>query len=572
MGDPSTRHRLLISLVLVAVLALSGRLIWVQGLDASARAQEAVDQRTVTRPIPALRGDITDRNGTVLASSVQRYDVWVNQTQVDEYLQNSKTAEVKGVKAAAKELAPVLGWSVSKTEKALTGDAGFSYLQKNVEPAVRDAAISLKIPGIGADPVSDRIYPAGSVAGNVLGFVGADGSALAGTELSFDDELAGTDGKTTYERGAQGQIIPTGKQETTPAEDGDDVVLTLDRDLQWKAQQVVAGAVEQWGATGGSAVAYNARTGEVLALAEYPTYDPNTPGKADAEDLGNRSISSVFEPGSTGKLFTMAAAIEEGTVTPESQYEVPYEKYFEGERIKDSHHHADQRLTLAGVLKNSSNVGTVQISETLTPEVRHDYLLAFGLGQKTGVELPGESAGIVHPASDWTGRTRYTTSFGQGYSVNALQMVSAVGTFANDGVRVQPSLISGVKEADGSVRPLGEPESTRVVSSETADTMQQLMDNAVDDETSSAAVPGYAVAGKTGTAQVPDGTYTASFIGFAPADDPEIVVGVFLFGLNTFISGSRAAAPAFSELTTFTLQNQGIAPTGKPARQLENEW
>ena len=572
MGDPSTRHRLLISLVLVAVLALSGRLIWVQGLDASARAQEAVDQRTVTRPIPALRGDITDRNGTVLASSVQRYDVWVNQTQVDEYLQNSKTAEETGVKAAAKELAPVLGWSVSKTEKALTGDAGFSYLQKNVEPAVRDAAISLKIPGIGADPVSDRIYPAGSVAGNVLGFVGADGSALAGTELSFDDELAGTDGKTTYERGAQGQIIPTGKQETTPAVDGDDVVLTLDRDLQWKAQQVVAGAVEQWGATGGSAVAYNARTGEVLALAEYPTYDPNTPAKADPEDLGNRSISSVFEPGSTGKLFTMAAAIEEGTVTPESQYEVPYEKYFEGERIKDSHHHPDQRLTLAGVLKNSSNVGTVQISETLSPEVRHDYLLAFGLGQKTGVELPGESAGIVHPASDWTGRTRYTTSFGQGYSVNALQMVSAVGTFANDGVRVQPSLISGVKEADGSVRPLGEPESTRVVSSETADTMQQLMDNAVDDETSSAAVPGYAVAGKTGTAQVPDGTYTASFIGFAPADDPEIVVGVFLFGLNTFISGSRAAAPAFSELTTFTLQNQGIAPTGKPARQLENEW
>ena len=561
MGDPSTRHRLLISLVLVAVLALSGRLVWVQGLDASARAEEAIAQRTVTRSIPALRGDITDRDGTVLASSVQRYDLWVNQTQVDDYLANSKTAEVTGVEAAAQELAPVLGWSVSETEEALTGEAGFAYLRKNVEPAVRDAAIALGIPGIGADPVADRIYPAGSVAGNVLGFVGADGTALAGT-----------DGKTTYERGAQGQIIPTGKQETTPAVDGSDVVLTLDRDLQWKAQQVVASSVEQWGATGGSAVAYNARTGEVLALAESPTYDPNSPGDADAEDLGNRAISSVFEPGSTGKLFTIAAAIEEGTVTPESQYDVPYEKYFEGERIKDSHSHPDQRLTLAGVLKNSSNVGTVQISETLTPEVRHDYLLAFGLGEKTGVELPGESAGIVHPASDWTGRTRYTTSFGQGYSVNALQMVSAVGTFANDGVRVQPSLISGVKEADGSVRPLGEPESTRVVSSETAATMQALMDNAVDDETSSAAVSGYAVAGKTGTAQVPDGTYTASFIGFAPADDPEIVIGVFLFGLDTFISGSKAAAPAFSELTTFTLQNQGIAPTGVPARQLENEW
>ena len=572
VGEPSTRHRLLISVILVAVMALSGRLIWVQGLDASARAEEAIAQRTVTRTIPALRGEITDRHGTVLASSVERYDLWVNQLQVDEYLENSTTAEVTGVEAAARDLAPVLGWSVSKTEEALTGDAGFSYLRKNVEPEVRDAAIALRIPGIGADRVADRLYPAGSVGGNILGFVGADGTALAGTELSFDEELRGTDGKTTYERGAQGQIIPTGKQETTAAVDGSDVVLTSDRDLQGKAQQIVAGAVEQWGAAGGSAVVYNARTGEVLSLAEYPSYDPNSPGESDPEDLGNRSISSVFEPGSTGKVFTLAAALEEGTVTPESEYEIPYEDWFDGHRIKDSHQHPDQQLTLAGVLKHSSNVGTVQISETLSPEVRYDYLKAFGLGERTGVELPAESAGVVHPASQWTGRTRYTTAFGQGYSVNALQMVSAIGTFANDGVRVEPSLIAGTRQDDGSVRPLGEPESTRVVSSETAQTMRALMDNSVDDETSSAAVTGYAVGGKTGTAQVGDGTYTASFIGFAPADDPELVVGVFIFGLNSFISGSRSAAPAFSELTTFALQNQGIAPTGEPGRELENEW
>lgn len=572
LGEPSQRHRLLICLIMAAVLVLSGRLVWVQGLDASARAEEAVAQRTVTRTIPALRGDITDRNGTALASSVQRYDLWVNQMQVDEYLAGSTTAEATGIEAAAAELAPVLGWSVSKTEEALTGDAGFSYLRKSVEPEVRDAAMALKIPGIGSDPVAERIYPAGSVGGNILGFVGDDGTALAGTELSFDEELRGTDGKTTYERGAQGQIIPTGKQETTAAVDGSDVVLTIDRDLQWKAQQIVAGAVEQHGATGGSAVAYNAKTGEVLSLAEYPSYDPNTPGASDSDFLGNRSISNVFEPGSTGKVFTLAAALEEGTVTPESEYEVPYEMWFDGHRIKDSRPHPDQRLTLAGVLKNSSNVGTVQISETLTPDVRHDYLKAFGLGERTGVELPGESAGLVHPAEDWTGRTRYTTSFGQGYSVNALQMVSAVGTFANDGVRVEPSLIAGTREADGSLRPLGEPESTRVVSSGTAETMLQLMDNSVDDENSSASVSGYAVAGKSGTAQVGDSTYTASFIGFAPADDPEIVVGVFLFGLDSFISGSRSAGPAFSELTTFALQNQGIAPTGQAGRELENEW
>lgn len=572
LGEPSHRHRLLICLIMIGVLALSGRLVWVQGLDASARAEEAVAQRTVTRTIPALRGEITDRNGTALASSVQRYDLWVNQQQVDGYLANSKTAEVTGIEAAAADLAPVLGWSVSKTEEALTGDAGFSYLRKNVEPEVRDAAMALKIPGIGSDPVAERIYPAGSVGGNILGFVGDDGTALAGTELSFDEELRGTDGKTTYERGAQGQIIPTGKQETTAAVDGSDVVLTIDRDLQWKSQQIVAGAVEQLGAAGGSAVVYNAKTGEVLSLAEYPSYDPNDPGAAEEQDRGNRSISSVFEPGSTGKLFTLAAALEEGTVTPETEYEIPYEMWFDGHRVKDSRYHPDQQLTLAGVLKNSSNVGTVQISETLAPEVRHDYLKAFGLGERTGVELPGESSGMVHPAADWTGRTRYTTSFGQGYSVNALQMVSAVGTFANDGVRVQPSLIAGTRQTDGSVRSLGEPESTRVVSSGTAETMLQLMDNSVEDGNSSASVTGYAVAGKSGTAQVGDGTYTASFIGFAPADDPEIVVGVFLFGLNTFISGSRSAGPAFSELTTFALQNQGIAPTGEPGRELENEW
>ncbi|MGO1569347.1 MAG: peptidoglycan D,D-transpeptidase FtsI family protein, partial [Brachybacterium sp.] len=245
LGEPSHRHRLLICLIMIGVLALSGRLVWVQGLDASARAEDAVAQRTVTRTIPALRGEITDRNGTALASSVQRYDLWVNQQQVDGYLANSKTAEVTGVEAAAADLAPVLGWSVSKTEEALTGDAGFSYLRKNVEPEVRDAAMALKIPGIGSDPVAERIYPAGSVGGNILGFVGDDGTALAGTELSFDEELRGTDGKTTYERGAQGQIIPTGKQETTAAVDGSDVVLTIDRDLQWKSQQIVAGAVEQ---------------------------------------------------------------------------------------------------------------------------------------------------------------------------------------------------------------------------------------------------------------------------------------------------------------------------------------
>lgn len=573
IGDPGVRHRLLVMLVLVAVAAVGVRLVWVQGLDASARAQNAVDDRTVTREVSAMRGDIVDRHGSVLARSVERYDIWVNQLQVDEYLEDDEDAEVTGVEAAAEELAPVLGWSEEKTTEELTGDKGFQYLTKNAEPAVKEAALALEIPGIGADRVAERVYPAGSVGGNVLGFVGGDGGAgLAGAELTYDEQLRGRDGETEYERGAGGQIIPTGRQTTTPAVDGSNLVLTIDYDLQWKSQKVLEQTVKDVGGTGGSVVAMNTRTGEVLALADDPTYDPNAPGKAAEEDRGNKSISNVFEPGSTGKLFTMAAALEEGTVDLDSEYEVPYTKEFGGELIKDSHHHPDQKLTLPGVLKNSSNVGTVQVAETLEPGTRYDYLQDFGLGQSTGVNLPGESSGVVHPPDEWNGRTRYTTAFGQGYSVTALQMVSAVGTFANDGVRMPPSLVAGTQDEDGGMTPVEQADGSRVVSSDTSETMLELLDNNIDDaKDSPAAIPGYAVGGKSGTAQADD-TYTASFIGMAPVDDPEIVVGVFVYGLDEFLSGTTVAAPAFSDIMEYGLQSQGIPPTGVEGRELENEW
>lgn len=574
IGSPSVRHRLLVVFILLALLALSGRLVWVQGLNSRALAAEAKENRTVEREIPALRGQILDRNGSVLADSVERYDLWVNQLQVSDY---NKTSDVpkakKGIRGAARKLAPVLGWTPEKTAKALTGDRGFSYLKKSVDPAVRDAAISLRIPGIGADRVSERSYPAGKVAGNVIGFVGADGTAWAGTELAYDKKLRGKDGKTVYERGASGQALPTGRQDVTPAVDGQSVELTVDQDLQWRTQQILAETVDKWGATGGSAVVLDPHTGEVYALADYPTYDPNQPGKTKAEYRGNQSISNVFAPGSTGKLFTMASAIEEGKVTPSSQYTVPYDMEFKGNRIKDSHPHPTQRLTLAGVLKHSSNVGTVQIANTLTPETRYEYLQKFGIGEKSGLELPGESGGILHPADQWTGRTEFTTAFGQGYSVTALQITSAISTFANDGVRVQPTLVRGTVDEDGTVNSEGEPEKTRVISARTAATMRNLMDNDIpDDGSNNADVDGYAIGGKTGTAEVGDGTYTASFIGMAPVDDPGLVVGVFVYGLNTFISGNTAAAPAFSEIMQYALQNQRIAPTGEPGRELDDEW
>lgn len=571
IGKPTVRHRLLVVGVMLAILLLAGRLVWVQGLNAGALAAQAVEDRTTKRVIPALRGDIVDRDGTVMATSVQRYDLWVNQKQVGEYKPADRPSH--GVKAAAEDLAPIFGWTVDETQAKLTGDKGFQYLLKDVDPAVRQAVMDKGIPGIGSDPVARRIYPGGQVGGNLLGFVGSEGKAMAGVESSDDKVLRGKDGYTQYERGAGGQIIPTGHQETSPAVDGSSVLLSIDSDLQWKTQEVLAAAVDQFGGSGGSAVVLNARTGEVLTLADYPTFDPNDYGRADPDLLRVQSISNVFEPGSTGKLFTMAAALDQGKVSLESNYTIPYTMNFQGERIKDSHEHETQQLTLAGVLKNSSNVGTVQVSETLSPQTRYDYLRSFGLGQKTGIELPAESAGIVHPADDWTGRMRYTTAFGQGYSVTALQVTSAVGAFANDGVRVQPTIVKGTREADGTVTASPAPEQHRVISSQTAETMLKLMDNDIpDDGTQNASVPDYAVAGKTGTAQTGNNEYTASFIGFAPADDPEIVVGVFVYGLKTFIPGNTAAAPAFSQIMQYALQTQGIAPTGRPGTELTNEW
>lgn len=574
VGTPRQRHRWILAAVLVCALLLSGRLLWVQGLNAQALAAQAVKDRTATRTIAAPRGEILDDTGAVLASSVERYDLWVNQLQVGDYRDGADDlpADQKGIKGAAQQLAPLLGWSVEKTEKALTGDRGFVYLRKQVDPEVRDAVMSLGIDGIGSDRVSRRIYPAGSVGGNVIGFTGSDGTALAGAELQYDDLLRGQNGSVTYERGAGGQVIPTGRQETVEAVDGQDIQLTIDRDVQWRAQQIVQQTVEKWGTAGGSAVVLDARTGQIVALADYPTFDPNAPGQAAPEHRGNMAISDVFEPGSTGKMITVAAALEEGTVSPSTQYTVPYTMKINGSEIKDASPHPVEHLTVAGVLRHSSNIGAVQIAETMTPETRHDYMMRFGLGKPTGVGLPGESGGIVHPASAWQGHTRSAIAFGHGYSVTALQMTTVLGTLVNDGVRVQPSIVAGTRGPDGEITPLSQPEQTRVVSSETAHTMIQLLDNAADDETSGVAVPHYATAGKSGTAQVPDGTYTTSFIGTAPADDPRYVVGVFLFGMHGFNSGTKSAGPAFSELMSATLQDRGVAPTGRPQTTFENEW
>ncbi len=559
--------------MLIAALAISMRLVWIQGINSAELAAEARANRLHTERVPALRGDILDSNGEVLATSTERYTIVVDQRQMPSYREKSQTAEVKGVKAVAMELSPLLSMSVDELEKKLTGKSGYVVLAKDVSPEVEAAVKQLRIGGVTSERVTERLYPAGQVAGNIVGFTGSDGTALAGAELSFDKALRGTDGERQYERGAGGQLIPSAQVSEKTAVDGDNLELSIDRDLQYRAQEILAQRVKDFGGSGGSAVVLDPKTGHVLALADYPTYDPNDPGATDAKYRGNQSISNVFEPGSTGKLFTVASVINEGKAKVDDQFTIPYRKDFGGENIKDSHEHPVRFYTLAGVLKFSSNVGTVEVSRRISNEKREEYLRAFGFGTKTKVNLPGESAGIVHAAKDWRGRTQYATAFGQGYAVTPLQIVSAVGTFGNDGVHIEPRIVKGRVSNEGSFTPEPEGKHTRVISSETAATMRALMDNDIDDDGKAAgSVEGYAVGGKSGTAQVPGGTYTSSFISMAPMDDPQLVVGVFVYGIRGFQSGSTVAGPAVSELLGYALQRRGIAPSGRPGTELDNEW
>lgn len=571
--EPFRRHRVIVALMLIAALAISGRLIWIQGLNSAELAAEARANRLHTERVPALRGDILDSDGQVLATSTERYRIIADQRQMPNYREKSQGAEVKGVKAVAMELSPLLSMSVDELEQKLTGKSGYTVVAKDVSPEVEAAVKQLRIGGVTSERVSERLYPAGEVAGNIVGFTGGDGTALAGAELSFDKDLRGIDGERQYERGAGGQLIPSAHVSEKEAVDGESIELTIDRDLQYRAQEILAQRVNDFGGSGGSAVVIDPKTGHVLALADYPTYDPNDPGAADAQYRGNQSISNVFEPGSTGKLFTVASVINEGKAKVDDKFTIPYRKEFGGESIKDSHEHPVLHYTLAGVLKHSSNVGTVEVSRRISNEKREEYLRGFGFGAKTNINLPGESAGILHAAKDWRGRTQYAVAFGQGYAVTPLQVTSAVGTFGNDGVHIEPRIVKGRVSKDGSFTPEPKGNHTRVISSETAATMRDLMDNDVDDDGKAAgSVEGYPVGGKSGTAQVPGGTYTSSFISMAPMDDPQLVVGVFVYGIKGFKSGSVVAGPAVSELLGYALQRRGIAPSGTPGTQLDNEW
>lgn len=586
-GDPGRRQRWIIVVAALVLTVFVGRLVQVQIFQGPALAARAQEQRMTSSVQVAHRGDIVDANGRVLATSVDRYTISADTLAIQSFQGGQRVdpatgkAVQDGALGIAQLLAPILDERPAELAAKINGDDRYVILKRNAVPEVQRAIAKLDLQAyVRTELTSRRTYPAGVVAGTLVGYVDQDQVGQGGLERAYEDVLAGTDGKIVFERGRDGVAIPNSELESTPAVPGGDVVLTIDADVQWKAEELLDDAVSKTGAAYGMAVVQDVRDGTVLAVADSGDVDPND-RSTSAVANGSRAVKDVFEPGSTGKVVTMAAALEEGYWAPDSRFRVPY-RYTtpNGESFKDSHDHPEQRLTLAGVLAHSSNTGTVQIGEKIPLDVRYDYLGKFGFGNQTGLGLPGESAGILpsRQTLQHDARTPYAILFGQGVAVNAMQATQVFSTLANGGVRVEPSLVAGTRDADGSFTPAGDPDTTRVVSKKTADSLMRMMESVTGEEgtAANARVPGYRVAGKTGTAQMwlPGGgtTYMASFIGVAPADDPRYTVSVFLRSPQSSIYGGVVAAPVFSDLMGYTLQKMDVPPSTTPPDPYALTW
>jgi cell division protein FtsI (penicillin-binding protein 3) len=582
-GSPQVRLRAGFVMIAMVLSLFGARLVQLQGLDPDSYAEMAAAEGTVDAVLPAERGDILDRNGQPLAASIDGRMV-VGDPQMTE----DQAPEI------AKFLSQKLDVDYFSVLKRLRqkGDSRFEYLARHVPSTlagdVLKEADDLGYEGLSTRRDDVRTYPAHDVAANVVGFVGTD-QPYGGLEEIFDKALSGKDGSEKYEVGA-GNRIPLGTNTTVPPVNGQDLHTTIDRDLQWYTQRVLRQAVEEAGGQSGIAVVMDSRTGEVLSLADFPTYDAQDPAASPVRDRRARSLNLSYEPGSVEKVLTLSALLDEGKVTPRTHMLVPGELQREDRVIHDHWEHGLIKLTLAGVLAKSSNVGTVLASDRFGPGELRSYLTKFGLGQPTNVGLGAESRGILPDPSTWNDQVEDRIAFGQSLSVNAVQMAAAVNTIANGGVRVDPTLIQGQAKRDDGME-IGTDVSTtrRVVSDQAARQMTLMMERVVDPDDGVAPlanVPGYTVAGKTGTAQrvgtcvvdgqkqsCYDGSNTVSFAGFAPAEDPRFTVYVVIQAPKIEgAGGGITAGPVFSKLMGFALQRYGVAPSHAKQPVLPVEW
>ncbi|HEV3474192.1 MAG TPA: penicillin-binding protein 2 [Actinomycetota bacterium] len=557
---PAGRLVALFAALAVGLAGVAVRLVTLQLKEGTRYRALAEEQRVRRIRLVPERGAILDRSMHELALSLPARAVYVDPRRVVD------------PENMARQLAPLLDVHQPQLLNLLRTDESFVYLARRVDLRVAQRIEALKLPGIGLLDESKRYYPGRSLAAQVLGFVGVDDTGLSGLELQYQDVLAGRPGSLLVEQDPSGQAIPQGSSEAVEPARGHDLVLTLDRDLQFHAERALEEAVERNGAKGGMVIAMVPRTGEILAMAGFPTFDANEFSEALPETTRNRSVTDAYEPGSVNKVITAAAALEEGAVGLHERWTVPDRYQVADKLFHDSHPHPPLRMTLTDVIAESSNVGTIMTAQRLGPETLDDYLRKFGFGQDTGIDFPGESDGILMPADDWWQTSMGTIPIGQGIAVTPLQMLSVYATIANGGVRVEPRLIRGALTPDGTFLGTQPSAVTRVISADTARLVTGMLGRAVETGTGQEAqIPGYWVAGKTGTARKPlegqlgySEQYVASFIGFAPARRPAVAVAAILDEPET-VYGGVAAAPLFREVTHFALAHLRV-PSADPPR------
>lgn len=566
------RIRVLIAIALIFITIFAAKVIWVQVITANSIRNWAVNEMENVATLQAPRGTITDVKGVALAKSVNAINIVVDQSAISNPLFTAKFAS------------PILGIPVSELQPLLTGELKWKLIYRNAKPAIWSALKSAitehnsalkpkeydqRITAFYPERAYIREYPSGSLVASLIGFVNQEGTGATGLESSMNSLITGTNGKYSYANG-YGAEIPGSQSEIISAKAGTSIRLTIDRDIQWVASKAIAEAVKSAGASSGTVIVMDPKTGAILAHATAPTFDLNNRDSVSLAAMRNPSVQDVYEPGSTGKIMTIAAAIEENKVTPTTLFTVPDKLLRGGSAFHDHKKHVDWRLTTSGILAVSSNTGTIQIGEKLSNNQLHDYLTKFGIGVSTGSGLPGESRGILRPVSDWSGTSAPTISFGQGYSLTAMQATSVFATIANNGVRVSPTVIAGTNEANGNFTPSKPRTTVRVVSAETATKVRLMMESVVSAEGTapSAAIPGYRVAGKTATAQRYNdicGCYsgfTASFIGFAPSDAPRYVISVTIQDPKGMHWGGYLGGPVFKKVMSFVLESKHIPPTG----------
>ena len=561
--------------LMVAVLGF--RLVDFQVVRAAEIQEQSLETRKITQTISSLRGDILDSSGHVLAKTVFRYDVNVAPKHVGPVFQTIDGVRTeRSVDDIAMDLSQLLGIDYGELVMKLEGDSEYSNLAKTVNAEIYNAIRDMNVPWVFFDQFEDRLYPMGAVAGNILGFVGNDGTPLAGLERQYNTCLAGIDGQETYERSAEGVRIPSSSQTSQPTENGGALNLTIDANLQFFAQQVLADTVNNLSAEWASAIVLEVETGKILAAAEAPTVDPNDPAAVESADRGSRIFQAAFEPGSIMKALSAAMVLDTGTADEYDTVAAPdrMQLDFDNEYIKDSFSHEDFTLSLAGVLRYSSNTGMTTFASQIDRKVRYDYLQKFGFGTVSPLMFEGESSGILHPVSEWDEMTNLVTTFGQGISVTSLQMAYAYQAIANGGVRLDPVLVDSCLNEDGTVAYEPTQQATRVVSTASANLDLELMEKVVEfgGVGKTAAIPGYRVAGKTGTAQLKDGSgygeeYAISFYGIAPAEDPKFVVGITIYKPEG-VSNSSQATPPFKAIMQQALKHYRIPPSTSESRSV----